>query len=207
MAIHWARSGLFGSGVGEPDPTETRLLAAAADQVGQAARARPARQRSPRPPRSPARATRSSPPSSNRSRTTFGRRSRRSALRPGRCVRDVGSNADDHQESVDAIDREVEYLNRLVTNLLDLSRIEAGVLRAERDVFELDDLAGRTVERLRPAWIGPCRRRTPAPPVEVDPVFLDEAADERDRERHQVHTDPDTSVIRAGHEPGEPSSA
>ena len=79
-------------------------------------------------------------------------------------------------ESVDAIDREVEYLNRLVTNLLDLSRIEAGALRAERDVFELEDLVGRTVERLRPR-LG---TRTldvdlDAPPVNVDPVFLDDA--------------------------------
>ena len=55
---------------------------------------------------------------------------------------------EDQRESADAIDREVEYLNRLVTNLLDLSRIEAGVLRADRDVFELDDIVGRTLERL-----------------------------------------------------------
>ena len=52
----------------------------------------------------------------------------------------------------EAIDREVEYLNRLVTNMLDLSRIEAGALRAERDVFELDDL------------VGPDARAGPAPP-------------------------------------------
>ena len=36
-----------------------------------------------------------------------------------------------------------------MTNLLDLSRIEAGALRADRDVFELDDLVGQTVDRLR----------------------------------------------------------
>ena len=65
-------------------------------------------------------------------------------LRPG-----SGLSPEDQQESADAIDREVEYLNRLVTNLLDLSRIEAGALRAERDVFELDDLVGQTVDRLR----------------------------------------------------------
>ena len=65
-------------------------------------------------------------------------------LRPG-----TGLSPEDQQESADAIDREVEYLNRLVTNLLDLSRIEAGALRADRDVFELDDLVGQTVDRLR----------------------------------------------------------
>ena len=63
-----------------------------------------------------------------------------------------------------------------MTNLLDLSRIESGTLRAERDVFELDDLVRRTLDRLRTR----IRDRTvaldlQAPPIEVDPVFLDEA--------------------------------
>jgi two-component system sensor histidine kinase KdpD len=82
----------------------------------------------------------------------------------------------DQQESADAIDREVEYLDRLVTNLLDLSRIEAGALRAERDVYELDDLVGQTIQRLR-SRLGdrPLDVRLDAPPVAVDPVFLDEA--------------------------------
>ena len=41
-------------------------------------------------------------------------------------------------------------LNHLVTNLLDLSRIEAGALRAERDIFDIADLLEPTLERLRP---------------------------------------------------------
>jgi two-component system sensor histidine kinase KdpD len=63
-----------------------------------------------------------------------------------------------------------------VTNLLDLSRIEAGALRAERDVYELDDLVGRTIDRLR-SRLGdrPLELALSVPPVEVDPVFLDEA--------------------------------
>jgi two-component system sensor histidine kinase KdpD len=82
----------------------------------------------------------------------------------------------DREESAAAIDREVEYLNRLVTNLLDLSRIEAGALRADRDVFDLDDLLGRTIERLRPRFGGRTLEvRLAAPPVNVDPVFLDDA--------------------------------
>ncbi|HZC33626.1 MAG TPA: ATP-binding protein, partial [Candidatus Bathyarchaeia archaeon] len=63
-----------------------------------------------------------------------------------------------------------------MTNLLDLSRIEAGALRAEPDVYELDDLVGQTLERLRPRLHD---RRVDlaldSPPVRVDPVFLDEA--------------------------------
>ena len=95
---------------------------------------------------------------------------------------------DDQRESADAIDREVEYLNRLVTNLLDLSRIEAGVLRADRDVFELDDLVGRTLERLA--------KRLADRPLEVDargaarrgrPDLPRRGRQQRARERDQVH--------------------
>jgi two-component system sensor histidine kinase KdpD len=93
------------------------------------------------------------------------------SLRPG-----SGLSEADREESALAIDREVEYLNRLVTNLLDLSRIEAGALRAERDVFDIDDLVGRTVERLRPRLGSrPLEVRLDAVPVLVDPVFLDDA--------------------------------
>src|SRR4029079_18421314 len=92
-------------------------------------------------------------------------------LRPGN-----GLSEEDQRESADAIDREVEYLDRLVTNLLDLSRIEAGALRAERDVYELADLVGQSLDRLR-SRLGdrPVEVLLSAPPVEVDPVFLDEA--------------------------------
>jgi two-component system sensor histidine kinase KdpD len=87
-----------------------------------------------------------------------------------------GLSSDAQAESADAIDREVEYLNGLVTNLLDLSRIEAGALRPEPDVFELDDLVGRMLERLR-SRLGehPLEVTFDAPPVEVDPIFLHEA--------------------------------
>ncbi len=85
--------------------------------------------------------------------------------------------SDDEQarsESAQAIEREVEYLNRLVTNLLDLSRIEAGVLRAQTDVFELDDLLIGSLERLKPSLDGrPLDVSLPALHVRVDPIFLD----------------------------------
>ncbi|MBI3748698.1 MAG: hypothetical protein HY262_07625 [Chloroflexi bacterium] len=93
------------------------------------------------------------------------------SLRP-----DSGLSPAAQAESAAAIDREVEYLNRLVTNLLDLSRIEAGALRAERDVYELDDLLGPIVDRIRPR-LGdrPIEMELAVPPVYVDPIFLDEA--------------------------------
>ena len=78
--------------------------------------------------------------------------------------------------SAQAIEREVERLDRIVANLLDLGRIEAGALRAEPDVFELDDLAGRTIDRMAARLEGrDLRNELAALPVLVDPVFLDEA--------------------------------
>jgi two-component system sensor histidine kinase KdpD len=78
------------------------------------------------------------------------------------------------RESVDAIEREVEYLNRLVTNLLDLSRIEAGVLRATSEPFELDDVVGAALERLAPRLAGwHVENHAGRDVVRGDPVFLD----------------------------------
>jgi two-component system sensor histidine kinase KdpD len=160
---------------GGPDRTETRLLAAAADQIGQALAhdrliaeaqaAEIARQ-------SDALKSALLQSVSHDLRTPLATiRAAAGTLRPGARL-----SLEDQQESADAIEREVEYLNRLVTNLLDLSRIEAGALRAERDIFELDDLVGRTLERLRPRLADrPLQIDLGAPPVQVDPIFLDEA--------------------------------
>ncbi|HYK94841.1 MAG TPA: ATP-binding protein [Candidatus Dormibacteraeota bacterium] len=161
--------------LGLPGRTETRLLAASADQLGQALAherleadaqaAEIARQ---------ADALKSAllQSVSHDLRTPLATiRAAAGTLRPG-----SGLSVADQAESADAIDREVEYLNRLVTNLLDLSRIEAGALRAERDVFELEDLVGRTVDRLRPRLAGhPMVVSLDAPSVEVDAIFVDEA--------------------------------
>jgi two-component system sensor histidine kinase KdpD len=160
---------------GEPTRTETRLLAAAADQIGQAlhqdrlgAEARAseiARQ-------SDALKSALLQSVSHDLRTPLATiRAAAGTLRPRR-----GLTEADQLESVDAIDREVEYLDRLVTNLLDMSRIEAGALRPERDVFELDDLVGRTLQHLRgPLASRPVDLALDATPVRVDPVFVDEA--------------------------------
>jgi two-component system, OmpR family, sensor histidine kinase KdpD len=162
-------------GRGEPRTAETRLLASAADQVGQAV----AHDRLVAEAQAAEIARQSDDLKSallqsvsHDLRTPLATiRAAAGTLRPS-----VGLSDDDRQESVEAIDREVEYLNRLVTNLLDLSRIEAGVLRADLDVFDLEDLVGRSLERLGARLVGrPLEAVLSAPPVVVDPTFFDEA--------------------------------
>jgi two-component system sensor histidine kinase KdpD len=161
--------------VGDPDRTEIRLLAAAADQVGQALahdRLEAESQAAEIARQSDALKSALLQSVSHDLRTPLATiRAAAGTLRPG-----SGLTPDDRAESANAIDREVEYLNRLVTNLLDLSRIEAGALRAELDAFELDDLVGRTLERLRGRLTDRLLEiHLDAAAVNVDPIFLDEA--------------------------------
>ena len=55
------------------------------------------------------------------------------------------------QEFLGAIDRETDRLTRLVTNLLDLSRIEAGALRLDLDWNDLDELLRSAIYRVENA--------------------------------------------------------
>jgi two-component system sensor histidine kinase KdpD len=159
----------------EPGAVETRLLAAAADQVGQSITHEQAQERT-----RAAEVARQSDALksallqsvSHDLRTPLATiRAAAGSLRPGVPLSDA-----ERQASADAIEREVEYLDRLVTNLLDLSRIEAGALHPRRDVFELDDLLGRAIDSAR-VRMGSRRLEVDlrASPVDVDPVFLDEA--------------------------------
>jgi two-component system sensor histidine kinase KdpD len=160
---------------GEPDPVQTRLLAGAADQVGQAIthdRAADQSRAAEVARQSDALKSALLQSVSHDLRTPLATiRAAAGSLRPGEPFSD-----DDRRASADAIEREVAYLDRLVTNLLDLSRIEAGALRPSRELFDLDDLLARAIESARARLDG---RRLEADlraaPVEVDPVFVDEA--------------------------------
>ena len=159
----------------EPDRTETRLLALAADQTGQAL----ANDRLAEEARDAEVMRRSNEIKSallqsvsHDLRTPLATiRAAAGTMRPRNHPR-----IEDQEDSADAIEREVEYLNRMVTNLLDLSRIDAGALRVDRDVFELDDLVTRTLERMAPR-LGARRvdADLEAPPVVVDAILIDEA--------------------------------
>lgn len=79
--------------------------------------------------------------------------------------------------SASSIDREAQRLSRLVANLLDLGRIDAGALAAVREVVELDDAVRRAA-----AQAVPDRDRhrievdlAPGGLVVADPVLLEEA--------------------------------
>jgi two-component system sensor histidine kinase KdpD len=81
------------------------------------------------------------------------------------------------RERAAVIDREADRLNRLVSNLLDMSRIEAGDLRARLEPFPLEDVVDATLERLAELLAGhpvTVTMRADLPPVEVDAVFIDQ---------------------------------
>mgnify|MGYP001025989144 CR=1 FL=1 len=161
--------------LGEPDPTQTRLLAAAADQVGQAL----ARDRIEEETRAAEVARQGDAlKTSLLQSVSHDFRTPLAVIRAaaGTLDADPPLPPDDRHASTRAIEREVEYLDRLVRNLLDLSRIEAGALRPRRELFDLDDLLARALESTRERLGG---RRLEADlrasPVEVDAVLVDEA--------------------------------
>ena len=89
----------------------------------------------------------------------------------------VNWSPEDERATAASIDREADRLNRLVSNILDLSRIEAGGLVAHHSAFPLEDLVPDVLERLEPV-LGerPIEVDIPAglPPVDIDEVFIDQ---------------------------------
>jgi two-component system sensor histidine kinase KdpD len=156
---------------GEPDRTATRLLAAAADQVGQALAqdrlASEARQ---------AEIARQSDAlkSALLESVSHDLRTPLASIRASAGTlmdRDVEVSWDDVRTSAASIDREADRLNTLVANLLDLGRIEGGALRAATDALDLEDLVSRAVGLAEP--------RLAERPIEMDvrgaPTILGDA--------------------------------
>ena len=64
-------------------------------------------------------------------------------------LREEGTNADDKVALIDAIEEEADRLTRLIGNLLDLSRIEAGAVHPRTDWCDLLDVISTTVSHVR----------------------------------------------------------
>jgi two-component system sensor histidine kinase KdpD len=73
---------------------------------------------------------------------------------------------DARNEFLEAIDEETDRLTRMVGNLLDLSRIEGGALRPDRDWYDARELVQRVVGRLGPRAIATAHTLT----AQIDPA-------------------------------------
>jgi two-component system sensor histidine kinase KdpD len=160
---------------GDPGRSATRLLAAAADQIGQAIE----QDRLAEEARNAEVARRSDEAKTALLESvSHDLRTPLATIRTaaGTILEGAGTVSEpDRLEAAAAIDREAEHLNQMVTNLLDLGRIEAGALRADREALDLEEAVRAAVERLAPQ-LGD-RRVSYAfddslPPVYADPVFL-----------------------------------
>ena len=75
------------------------------------------------------------------------------------------------------IEREADRLNRLVGNILDMSRIEGGALKAEKELYPLDELVYHVVDHMQFVLKGRDVRVTlpdSLPPVALDFLQMDQ---------------------------------
>jgi two-component system, OmpR family, sensor histidine kinase KdpD len=169
--------GLRSAATAAPSREETRMLAAAADQIGQALeqdRLRVEATSAELARRSDALKTALLDSVSHDLRTPL------AAIRAaagGLMDPVVEWPAEERRAAAAAIDREAERLNRLVTNLLDLSRIEAGELVTLPEAFPVEDLVSTSLRRLAPQLDGR-QIEVAIPPdlplVDVDATFMDQ---------------------------------
>src|SRR5579859_5232589 len=90
---------------------------------------------------------------------------------------DVQWSEDERRSSLFSIEREADRLNRLVGNLLDMSRIEEGALKPEKEWYQLTSLIHDVVDRLRPLLQARevCLHLSmDVPPVELDYLQFDQ---------------------------------
>ena len=159
----------------EPDRAETRILAAAADQLGQVVvRDRLAEEVTNaeilRQSDSLKSALLDSVSHDLRSPLATIRAAAGSML-----DRTIAWTEDEHREAFHTIDAEAERMGRLVRNLLDLSRIEGGALKPELAAHDLGEFARQAAGRVHPGGHTVQVEIPPnLPAVLVDDVYLGE---------------------------------
>lgn len=91
--------------------------------------------------------------------------------------RDVSWTQQERDEFVEAIEQQAERLSRIVGNLLDLSRIEAGALRPDKQLHDVaalvDDVVGRLLETTKHHQVR-VAVEDDLPPVALDEVQIDQ---------------------------------
>jgi two-component system sensor histidine kinase KdpD len=90
---------------------------------------------------------------------------------------DVSWTPDEREEFVEAIEQQAQRLSRIVGNLLDLSRIEAGALRPEKQLHDVAALIDDVVDRVREVTRGHqivVAVDEDLPPVPLDEVQIDQ---------------------------------
>ncbi len=90
---------------------------------------------------------------------------------------DVQWNEEGRRGFASLIEREADRLNRIVGNLLDLSRIEEGALKLDKDWYQLAELIHEVLDRLQPILQGRLIQVTvpeTLPLVYVDYLALDQ---------------------------------
>jgi two-component system sensor histidine kinase KdpD len=110
--------------------------------------------------------------------------------------REVDWPAADRLAFAEAIDREADRLDRLVRNLLDMSRIEGGALRPRRDWYDLTELVREVAARLGPILTShPLRLELPhdLPPIRIDYLMIDQVLTNV-LENAAKHTPPGTPI-------------
>jgi two-component system, OmpR family, sensor histidine kinase KdpD len=89
---------------------------------------------------------------------------------------DVQHGADDARDALDSIDKETDRLGALIANLLDMSRIEGGTLKARPQNLDLAEVLAPCVDRLQRQWPQLSVRLDLEAAeflVRADPMFLD----------------------------------
>jgi two-component system, OmpR family, sensor histidine kinase KdpD len=161
-------------GIGQPDLGETRVMAAAADQIGGSLE----RDRLGRDATSAEISRRSDAlKSALLDSVSHDLRTPLASIRAAAGTLmdpEVEWPPEQRREIAASIDQEADWLNRLVTNLLDMSRVEAGELRPSLGVFALSDLVEEAVRRTPDLAGHPLEIRVSPdlPPVVVDEVFI-----------------------------------